>query len=336
MPRLAPVTDESIREAATILRSHRVVAFPTETVYGLGADAFSAAAVSRIFAMKGRPADNPIIVHVIDALQAKQRVAGSWSERCDLLAARFWPGPLTLVVPRSAHLPEVVVAGRDTVAIRSPRHPVARRLLVEVGRPIAAPSANRSGHVSPTTAAHVAADFDDVADLLILDGGPCEIGIESTVLDMTADPPRLLRHGSITTDMLRDEFGRLDETRLIRQDAGPGTAARHYAPRTRTALGTTRDVLDALNNSSIVCVAVVTSANLARGAANPRSSVIVMPDDPQRYAARLYGALREADARGADVILIESPRSRDGLWASIRDRIERACAPRLDETEDGT
>jgi len=336
MPRLAPVTDESIQEAAAILRSHRVVAFPTETVYGLGADAFSAAAASRIFAMKARPADNPLIVHVIDASQAKEQVAGSWDERCDRLAARFWPGPLTFVVPRSAHLPEVVVAGRGTVAIRSPRHPVARRLLEEFGRPIAAPSANRSGHVSPTTAAHVAADFCDVSDLLILDGGPCDLGIESTVLDMTADSPRLLRPGSITTDMLRDEVGRIDETRFMRQHAGPGTAAHHYAPRTRTAMGTTSDVLDALNDSSIACVALVIGANVARAAANPRSSVIVMPDGPERYAARLYSALREADAHRADVILIESPRSREGLWASIRDRIERACAPRPDDAEDGT
>ena len=225
-----PVHADSITDAATRLGAGRIVAFPTETVYGLGGDTFSAPAIDAIYALKGRPADNPLIAHVTDASMAL-RVAAQWPDAADRLVDGYWPGPLTIVVQRHPAVPAEAAGGRDTIAVRAPAHAAARALLDAFGGPISAPSANRSGHVSPTTAAHVAADFADAADLLVLDGGPCSIGIESTVVDLASAPPRLLRPGSVTVDELRRMLPDLVVPTIAGQEASPGTASAHYAPR---------------------------------------------------------------------------------------------------------
>ncbi len=329
MPRVAPIHAESLLEAVHRLRAGQPVAFPTETVYGLGADAFNVEAVERVYVLKGRPTDNPLIIHVADARLAADRVvaAGAWGDRAAALARRFWPGPLTLVLPKRPDLPRQATAGRDTVAVRCPAHSGAQALLGMFGSPIAAPSANRSGHVSPTTAAHVAADFDSVDDLLILDGGPCAVGIESTVVDLTSDPPRLLRPGSITVELLREVIGHVESPRIESQDASPGTAERHYAPRTPAIMMDRAAIERRLAEPGRLVVLAIEGLGVlpVRDAtAEGRITTIPMPDAPESYARRLYDALREADTIGAAAILIERPPENPGLWASIHDRLRRA------------
>ena len=222
-----------IAEAAAILRTGGLVAFATETVYGLGADATNPSAVARIFEAKGRPSTNPLIVHVADKADALACVA-EWPDRADLLADRFWPGPLTMVLPRSSIIPDIVTAGQDTVAVRVPRAGVARWLIFESGRPIAAPSANRSTGISPTTAQHVIKDLDGKIDL-ILDSGQTTVGIESTVLDLSTDLPRVLRPGEVTLEQIAEVLGEWVEGPAGRTEPGdparsPGQMAVHYAP----------------------------------------------------------------------------------------------------------
>lgn len=330
MPRVVPIHAESLLDAVRRLRAGQPVAFPTETVYGLGADAFNVEAVERVYVLKGRPRDNPLILHVADARMAAERVvaAGAWSDRAAALARRFWPGPLTLVLLRRPELPPQATAGRNTVAVRCPAHPGAQALLGMFGSPVAAPSANRSGHVSPTTAAHVAADFASVDDLLILDGGSCEVGIESSVVDLTSDPPRLLRPGSITIEQLREVIGHVQSPRIESQDASPGTAERHYAPRTPAKLVDRETLVEAMRRQGR-CVVLAIEGDMAAvcsqaEADRDRVTTIPMPAVPEKYARRLYSALREADAFEADVILIERPPDEPGLWASIHDRLRRA------------
>jgi len=270
MARLIVVDPESpqpdrIAAAAAVLRAGGLVAFPTETVYGLGADAFDAAAVARVFAAKGRPADDPIIVHVsgIDDLAG---IAASIPPVAVRLAAAFWPGPLTIVVPRGPRVPDVVTAGLDSVAVRAPSHPVARALLAAAGTPIAAPSANPFGRTSPTTAAHVLADLGDRIDV-VLDGGPAPVGVESTVVDCRADPPRVLRPGGVTLEALRRVVpgilsGNSETAQGGEAAAGaspslarsPGMTPRHYAPRAPLVLveGPDDDVLAALDRAARV------------------------------------------------------------------------------------
>jgi L-threonylcarbamoyladenylate synthase len=230
MPLILPPTDANIRTAATRLRLGDVIAFPTETVYGLGGDTMNPAAIERIYRLKGRPADNPLIAHV--AAQSEARVlAARWDDRCEKLALRFWPGPLTLVVPRADAVPGASTAGLPTIAVRCPNHPVARALLEEFAGPISAPSANRSGYVSPTTAQHVADDFADQVDMMVLDGGPCGGGIESTVLEVSDDVPRILRPGGVTAEQIRAVIGDVWQAPVARQAASPGTSMQHYSPR---------------------------------------------------------------------------------------------------------
>ncbi|MBX3372772.1 MAG: threonylcarbamoyl-AMP synthase [Phycisphaeraceae bacterium] len=324
--RLEP-SPQGIQEAAAQLRAGGVVAFPTETVYGLGACAFDEAAVRRIFELKGRPADNPLIVHVAsareigqvaDALTVAQRAV---VERC---AARFWPGPLSMVLPRHPALPRVVSAGRDTVAVRSPRHPVARELLRQVGAPLAAPSANRSGGVSPTTAAHVLADFVREPDILVLDGGPCEVGLESTVLDLTSVPPRVLRPGSVTPEMLRDILPDLVDVRIAGQDASPGTALRHYAPATPVRIVPADAVAEVAAEATERCAIVMAGGATVRGL-DPRHVIFPMPADAEAYAARLYAVLRAADALDVGCIVVAAPPREGALWQAVHDRLSRAA-----------
>lgn len=302
------------------MRSGGVAAFPTETVYGLGADAGNESGLETIFRLKGRPLDNPIIAHVSGAAQART-LAAIWDERCERAARRWWPGPFTLVVPKAAAVSERLTAGRATVALRAPDHDVARRLIDRLGAPIAAPSANRSGHVSPTTARHVADDFADEASLLIIDGGPCRIGIESTVLEINAPgaPARVLRPGGIAIEALREVLGDVDASAIERQDAGPGTSPRHYAPQTPCELLATCDLAARLE-SEPAPVAVI---GFDPAAAPAPHYFIRMPSDAAAYAAALYDALRRADALGPARIIVETPPT-GRAWRAVHDRLRRA------------
>lgn len=308
---------DMIRRAAQLLRNHSgLVAFPTETVYGLGANAFDAAAVARIFAAKGRPASNPLIVHVMGAYYANEFV-GRWSEVAQRLAAAFWPGPLTLVFPREGalmRLPDLVTAGGPTVAIRCPAHPVALALLRSSGMPIAAPSANASGELSPTTAAHVLDGLDGKIDL-ILDGGPCPGGLESTVVDVTGPAVRLLRPGLVTIAQLETVVGKVE----IGPAAGaadaplpsPGMLARHYAPR--TALECAESDEEAAFLADLY------------GTAGLRVARWAPAGGPGEVAARLYAELHALDAAGFDRIVAVLPPDADA-WRAVRDRLLRAAA----------
>jgi len=311
------VNDE-VRRAAEILRAGGLVAFPTETVYGLGADASSAAAVARLYAVKGRPSDHPVIVHFSEA-----KGAFEWTrevpDTARTLAAKFWPGPLTLVLKRSARAADFVTGGEDTIGIRVPSHPVAHALLETFGGGVAAPSANRFGRVSPTTAAHVRADLGADVDL-VLEGGASEVGIESTIVDLSRGAPVLLRPGHITQEALEATLGVPVAQRGKNAPKHPGGLERHYAPQTPVRLVPSH-ALDA------------EIAKLGAGAAvlafsRPDERVdywLRMPRDAEGYAKRLYGALRELDEARCDAILIESPPA-EPAWDAVLDRLRRAAS----------
>lgn len=318
-----------LAHAASILRRGGLVAFPTETVYGLGANALDAAAVARIFAAKGRPDFNPLIVHVVDAAEARRYVT-SWPETARALAAAFWPGPLTLVLPRHDVIPDVVTAGLPSVALRVPSHPVARALLEVAGVPIAAPSANRYTELSPTTAEHVERALGDRVDL-ILDGGPTRVGIESTVVDLVGPTPVLLRPGSLSAAALRAVVGTLEvpSDPIPREPTAPrrspGLVARHYAPRARLHLlsGAGRDDAAAVAERAGERGEVVGALLLAPLAA-PIRHIVRMPADPAAYAHSLYAALHQLDDAGCSLVLVERVPD-DEAWAGVRDRLERAA-----------
>src|SRR5437764_7191306 len=315
MADIAPAGAAAIARAAALLQAGRLVAFPTETVYGLGGDATNDHAVTAIFAAKARPRFNPLIVHVRD-LAAAERLA-VFNSPARHAAARFWPGPLTLVLPRqpSAGLSLLASAGLDTVAIRVPAHPVAQALLREMGRPIAAPSANRSGRVSPTEAAHVAEDLgDDVA--LILDDGPTQVGLESTVLDLSAEPPALLRPGTVTFEALTELLGPI-ALPGSGPPKSPGMLASHYAPRLPLRVAAT-DVRPG-------------EALLAFGPNAPPGFAEVLwlsrSGDLTEAAANLFAMLRRLDRRCFTAIAV-MPIPEHGLGRAINDRLRRAAAPR--------
>ncbi|HEX5691730.1 MAG TPA: L-threonylcarbamoyladenylate synthase [Roseiflexaceae bacterium] len=333
MPRIVVADPDSIRQAAAILRSGGVIAFPTETVYGLGARTLDERAIEAVYELKGRPADNPLIAHVVDPHQAQTVLADdAWNSRCDALASRFWPGPLTLVLRKSDRVGSRATAGRSTIAVRSPRHSVARQLIDAVGEPISAPSANRSGRVSPTTAQHVQMEFADVDaahDLLILDGGACDVGIESTVLDMTVQPPRVLRHGSVTLEMLQVTLGEVDAPIVTAQAHSPGTSASHYAPRTPAELIAGSEMKATLARRAAAGVRCVVLCFDVAAAASPHRA-IVMPRSDERYAHDLYERLRDADALGFDRIVIERPPGDSHVWRAVLDRLKRATCMSAD------
>tara|TARA_B100002051_G_scaffold266952_1_gene294773 strand:+ start:284 stop:1309 length:1026 start_codon:yes stop_codon:yes gene_type:complete len=322
--------ESSIREAAAALTRSGVVAFPTETVYGLGASTLDPTALDAVFRIKGRPQDNPLIAHVLDIEGAKTITTG-WDDRCTLLAEAWWPGPLTLVLGRGESVPDQASGGRPTLAVRSPEHPVARALLEAFGSPISAPSANRSGGISPTCAQHIVDDFSgdpEARDLIVLDGGRCRVGIESTVLDMTMDPPRILRPGVLTPEVLEPLIGRIETTAIREQVHSPGTAERHYSPQTSCMLVEEPELIDRLASNECRCV-VITSISGRRELVQPPHELILMPLDPAGYAMELYEALRRADAERADLILIETTGEDDPNWLAIRDRLMRAASERL-------
>jgi L-threonylcarbamoyladenylate synthase len=321
-----------IRRAAAVIRAGGLVAFPTETVYGLGANALDAAAVARIFEAKGRPATNPVIVHVLDASEVRN-VASNWPETASKLAGRFWPGPLTLVVPKADAIPPIVTAGGETVAVRCPNHPVARAFIREAGVPIAAPSANRSTELSPTRAEHVLKGLNGRIDLL-LDGGPCSGGIESTVVDVTGDVPRVLRPGLITVPMLEAVVGSVE---VGAKDEGvsrsPGQMARHYSPRAEVLLFAEswplmdEEVMFSLSEGKRVGT-LEFSEPVNPLALEPNDHLICvwMPRTPAAYSERLYDVLHTLDAKGVQRILVEVPPDTPE-WAAVRDRLTRAAAP---------
>jgi L-threonylcarbamoyladenylate synthase len=317
---LSATSPEDLDEAAAMLRAGGLVAFPTETVYGLGGLALEPLAVRAIYAAKGRPLSNPVIVHVLGDDDARPLVA-RWPLEARQLAARFWPGPLTLVLPRTSLVPDECTAGGDTVAVRAPSHPAARALLSRVRAPIAAPSANRSEHVSPTSAAHVLRDLNGRIDA-VLDGGRCAYGIESTVVSLDPSGPRLLRAGAISRAALEDEIGPIAQGQAAQGVAqSPGQQKRHYAPAGMVRIAA-RPELAAASARLSGKVGV-----LVRGDTPPPDGAAVarLPDDPAGYARGLYAALRDLeDADCASILIEQVPASHD--WDAIRDRLSRASA----------
>lgn len=319
-----------------MLRAGGLVAFPTETVYGLGANALDRRAVARIFSAKGRPAFNPIIAHAASIADARALVA-DWPVAAERLAAAFWPGPLTLVLPRAAQVPDTLTAGAPAVAVRVPAHPVALGLIAAAGVPVAAPSANRSSAVSPTTAQHVAKGLGDRVDL-ILDGGPTGLGIESTVVDLTGPAPRVLRPGPISANALAEVVGLVDRRAVPRGGRAallsPGLLDRHYAPAARLRLfepGDRQRVSGELQES---IARGQTVGGMLLGDDLPGAHMLRMPDDPAGYARALYAALHQLDDLGCDLVAIEMVPD-ELLWAGVRDRLERAAAPDPKATSSG-
>ena len=320
----------SIARAVARLRAGELVAFPTETVYGLGADASRADAVSRIFTAKGRPADHPVIIHLYDTAKLAQWTR-SVPDGARKLAAAFWPGPLTLILPRASNVADVVTGGQDSVGIRVPSHPVARALLAEFGGGIAAPSANRFGRISPTTAQHVADDLGDAVSIIV-DGGPCAVGIESTIVGFTDDGPTLLRPGAIGVADLERVLGRRLQALTAAAPRAPGMLAAHYAPKTPATLvapGALHAELEQLAERDEVI------AVLARTVARPpefSDMWIDAPIDAAAYAHDLYPNLRALDNANADAILIEAVPP-GHAWLAIRDRLERATRGEDDDRD---
>ena len=333
-PALTAAFDAAIDEAAAVIRAGGLVAFPTETVYGLGANAFDADAVRAIFSAKGRPAFNPVIVHLSDASELPT-VAREIPPVARLLAGTFWPGPLTLVLPRRDEVPDVVTAGLPGVGVRVPSHPVARALIARAGVPIAAPSANPFTRVSPTTAAHVAREMGSTVPL-ILDGGPTDVGIESTVLDVTGARPVLLRPGGVSREAIERVAGPIDV--LAHAPAGddprpsPGLIERHYAPRARLVrLESThpsaiaRQLADAAPAGNRVAILWRQGSVLPREVdyAGPAPLLVALPSDAQGYARELYAALHRIDVAQCEVALVEPPPA-EPSWEAVSDRLRRA------------
>jgi L-threonylcarbamoyladenylate synthase len=333
-----PASPEALSLASGLLRQGQLVAFPTETVYGLGADALNEAAVRAIFAAKGRPADNPLIVHIADRTQLDPLCEVSDTSR--LLMDAFWPGPLTLLFPKKPAVPAVVTAGLPTVAVRMPSHPDAAALLKTCGLPVAAPSANRSGRPSPTTAAHVLEDMDGRIPL-ILDGGPCDVGVESTVLDLTRGEPTILRPGGVTRTMLESVLGKPVQLagsilRPLGKDEkalSPGMRYQHYAPKAELTLveGPEEPVLalmrekcmEALSDGKKACVLCFSEHIASLEGCFPHD--IGSLSCPEETAHKLFRVLRELDEEGMEVVLTEVlPPEEIGL--AVMNRLGRAAA----------
>ena len=324
MTRVLGADARAIAEAAALLAAGELVAFPTETVYGLGALALDPAALARIFAAKGRPATHPLIAHVRTPAEAAALSSG-WDARAEALARRFWPGPLTLIVPRAPSVPALLSGGKPTVAVRAPAHPVAQALISAVGVPIAAPSANRYQTLSPTTAAHVVRSLGDAVPL-VLDGGPCPAGLESTVLDLTVDPPAVLRPGALPLPALRALVPSLRlATGAVEDEAlrhGPGQDAVHYAPRAPLRLYPRAEAIAAAEAHRGPAGLVV------RGAAPPAAAhvrVAALPDEPAGFGRALYAVLHALDDNGVGLIAVEAPPP-DEAWLAVADRLQRAAA----------
>jgi L-threonylcarbamoyladenylate synthase len=318
-----------IAQAAALLQAGQLVAFPTETVYGLGADALNQTALAEIYAAKGRPSDNPLILHLADRAQLSS-VAVDVPPIADILIQTFWPGPLTLVLPKHPTVPERATGGLATVAVRMPAHPVALALIAAVGGPLAAPSANRSGRPSPTTAEHVLGDLGG-SIAMIIDGGPTVIGVESTVLDVTCTPPILLRPGGLPRESIEAVIGPLQRTaQPALQRRSPGTRYRHYSPNARLVL-----LMDASDATLQHTVAAALAEHRRVGCLlhhlelwedPPHLIVRRVAGEPLDYARALFAVLRQLDAQGVEMIIVEGI-AEEGIGVAVMDRLRRAASP---------
>lgn len=331
--------EPALAEAARLLQAGEVVAFPTETVYGLGANALNAMACARIFKVKGRPQDNPLIVHV-DGKEMADRVVEHWSEQALVCAANFWPGPLTLVLPKTAFVPDVVTGGLGTVAVRMPSHPVALALIEQTGLPLAAPSANLSGRPSPTNGSHVWQDLRGKIPL-ILDAGPCTVGVESTVLDLSGELPTILRPGGVTKEELEKVLGevQVDELSATGIPRAPGMKYRHYAPGGEMILlvGERAKILQRMHeeilkaHSRMKKVGILCTLESAPGLhADMPDLIFVLGSEqrPNEVANSLFEGLRRCDQQGMDLILAEGIRD-VGLGSAIMNRLQKASGHRV-------
>ncbi|MDO4866985.1 MAG: L-threonylcarbamoyladenylate synthase [Clostridia bacterium] len=334
---LLSVSPEALARAGELIRSGELVGFPTETVYGLGANALDADAVRRIFEAKGRPGDNPLIVHISAIDQLEPLIAVEPSPTARALMNAYWPGPMTLIFPKSDLVPTAVTAGLDTVAVRFPAHPAARALIDAARRPIAAPSANRSGRPSPTTAAHVFEDMDGRIPL-ILDGGPCDVGLESTVIDVTGGEPRILRPGGVTREMIAAVCGSAGVDPAVmrplkegERPRSPGMKYRHYAPsgeltivegRSEAVAEAIRGLYDAALSEGRRPLILALSDHLP---AYGERRALSLGADAAEMAHAVFACLREADALGADAIFSEAV-SEDGVGLAVMNRLGRAAA----------
>lgn len=308
-------TEQQIKDAAALLREGKLVAFPTETVYGLGANALDFLAVSRIFEAKGRPRTSPLIVHVSSIHMARD-LAAEWPDTAQRLAERFWPGPLTLVVKKRPRVPDIVTAGLPSVGLRMPAHPVALALLREAGIPVAAPSANRFTQLSPTTAEHVRRGLGRRV-AYVLDGGPCQVGIESTVLSLVEQPIAVLRPGGISRSQIEEVVGSvaLHNQPTAAAHPSPGMHPQHYSPKTPLMLVSGGAVPENGKGAYLKL----------RTQPQNEATVVPMPADPREYAARLYAVLHELDDVGYGWIAVEAPEETPE-WEGVLDRLRRASA----------
>ncbi len=311
---ILPATPAAIAQAAALLARDGLVAFPTETVYGLGANALSETAIRKIYSAKGRPSTSPLIVHVASLAMARSLVT-AWPPAADLLAQAFWPGPLTLILPKAPHVPNALSAGLPTVGLRWPAHPVAQALIQAANLPLAAPSANLFTHLSPTTAAHVESSLGNRVDL-ILDGGPCTVGIESTVLSLATNPPRLLRPGMISQPQIEAIVGPVSLSGPTGPaHESPGQHHRHYAPRTPLHLVSRWQDLPSSGNGAYFYLS----------SPSPAHPSFRMPADPAAYAAALYETLHRADSEGYTWLAVELGPA-ENSWLAIHDRLRRASS----------
>lgn len=332
-----PPTAAAIDEAAALIRAGQVVSFPTETVYGLGANALDPEAILRIYAAKERPADNPLIAHISDVSQLRPLIDCEPSETAKRMMAAFWPGPLTMIFPRASHVPANLSAGLPTVSVRLPSHPVARALISAAGVPIAAPSANRSGRPSPTCAMHVFEDMEGRIPM-ILDGGDCAVGLESTVVDMTDDAPRILRPGGITAEMIAQVAGSSEVDPAVmrplqegEQPRSPGMKYRHYAPKGSLTIfeGAAENVCEAIRQMYDQALEdghrplILALDEHIPAYAHRRTESL--GGDVDAMAHRMFGLLRDADAIGADVIFSEAVEA-TGIGLAVMNRLGRAAS----------
>ena len=327
MPQVLLGDQRGIHAALERFRAHEPVVIPTETVYGLAAPTHDEAGLSEVYTLKGRPTNNPLIAHVTDSIMA-QSIVANWDDQAQALADALWPGPMTLILPKHPTVPEVATAGLQTIALRAPSHPIAQTLINAVGAPLSAPSANRSGNVSPTSVQHVLDDYEahpGATQLLVLDGGPCDLGMESTVLSLVDSKPKLLRPGIVSRASIESIIGPVDDDIKTTQNASPGSSPKHYAPKTTVRLieeSSWDSALKQLNHTDVVFI-TIGSMPLPQNA-----TAIQLPLDPMSVAAALYAAIRSADAlarkHSATLIIISTPPN-EPPWQAVRDRLQRAA-----------
>lgn len=309
-----------IKQAAQELAQGGMVAFPTETVYGLGADATNIEAICQVYALKGRPADHPSIVH-LDCLDKLTLWAREIPEAAQKLAEHFWPGPMTLILPKRPEVLSQVTGGQDSVGIRIPAHPLTRELISVFGRGIIGPSANRFGHISPTSAEHVHEEFGNLLKF-ILDGGPCAVGVESTIVDFSKEKPVIVRPGMLSASVISEIAG--FPIACGQGSKAPGTLKKHYAPNTPAQMVPSAQIPELIqqSNSPLVVLAIhkfeVPNTRQVR--------CLNLPNTPQNYAQALYSMLRYADSLRPQSIIIEQPPHNEENWTAVRDRLQRACA----------